>query len=261
MCLAVVALDAHPDYALVVAANRDEWHARPATAAAWWENGMLAGRDLEAGGTWLGVTRAGRFAFVTNVRNPALHDPAAPSRGALVPAVLADAQRPSAALQRIRDAGTRHNGFNLVAGETGEVAWTSNRGEGVRVLERGVHGLSNGLLDDPWPKVRRTMAALARWCASGERSFAPLFAALADRTIAADAELPSTGVALDWERRLSAAFIVGERYGTRCSTVLAIGRDGAASFVEVSFDADGSTAGEVAQRFAVAQRSARSMAT
>lgn len=265
MCLAVVALDAHPRLALVVAANRDEYHARPTAPAGWWPAGVLGGRDLQAGGTWLGVTRAGRFAFVTNVRDPARHDPAAPSRGALVPAVLAHRGDVAAALADARDAGARHNGFNLVAGDLHGAAWTSNRADGVRGLAAGVHGLSNGLLDDDWPKVRLVRDAVAAWIARGGDGFGPLFDALADRRTAADEELPSTGVALDWERRLSAVFIVGERYGTRCSTVLAVARDGRARFVERSFAPDGSPTGEVDVRFDVDgsrdQRSARSIAT
>jgi uncharacterized protein with NRDE domain len=262
MCLAVLALDAHPAFSLVLAANRDEYHARPAAPAAWWPEGLLAGRDLAAGGTWLGLTRAGRFAFVTNVRNPARHDPSAPSRGSLVPGILATSAPALVALERVVAAASRHNGFNLVAGDAAQVGWTSNRSDGVRRLATGVHGVSNGLLDDRWPKVQRTMAALDAWCRRGERDLQPLFEALADRTIAPDAELPSTGVALDWERRLSAAFIVGELYGTRCSTVVAIGRDARASFVERTFAPDGSVRGEVAHAFALgAQDSRRSMAT
>jgi uncharacterized protein with NRDE domain len=253
MCLAVVALDAHPAFALVVAANRDEYHARPTRPATWWPEGLLAGRDLAAGGTWLGLTRAGRFAFVTNVRNPARHDPAAPSRGALVPGVLGRAGSIVDALDAVRRDPAGRNGFNLVAGSAAEVAWTSNRSDEVRVLARGVHGLSNGLLDDAWPKVRRTSEALRRWCDDGDVTLDPVFAALADRAIAPDDELPSTGVPRDWERRLSAAFIVGEQYGTRCSTVVAIGRDGEASFVERSFAPDASVSGEVAYRFALAR--------
>lgn len=251
MCLAVIALDAHPDYAVVVAANRDEWHARPAAPAAWWPEGLLAGRDLAAGGTWLGVTRTGRFAFLTNLRDPARHDPSAPSRGALVPDVIADTAPVAQALARVRAATVRHNGYNLVAGEPPDLASTSNHYEGVRVLAPGAHGVSNGPIDDAWPKTRRMMDAMARWIAGGDRNIAPLLAALADRTEAPDAELPSTGVPLERERLLSAVFIRDARYGTRCSTVLAIGRDGQATFVERSFAPDGGVTGEVTERFAL----------
>jgi len=249
MCLAIVAVDAHPRYGLVVAANRDEFHARPTAAAAWWDRRLLAGRDLEAGGTWLGLTRAGRVALLTNVREPHRLDRSAPSRGALVPAVLRDGSPVRDALARARGDGARHNGFNLVAGAADGAAWTSNRAERVVELGPGVHGLSNALLDAPWPKVLRTEAAVSAWLAAANDDIAPLFGALADRTLAPDAALPSTGVPLDWERLLSAPFIVSERYGTRSSTVVTIDRAGHACFVERSFDAAGNPCGEVVHRF------------
>jgi uncharacterized protein with NRDE domain len=251
VCLAVVALDSHHRYALVVAANRDEFHARPAAPAAWWDAGFLAGRDLAAGGAWLGVSRAGRFAFLTNVREPHRIDRTAPSRGALVPDVLGDGAPIEPALARARLNGARHNGFNLVAGDPGAAAWTSNRAEGVVRLAPGVHGLSNALLDAPWPKVLRTEAAVDAWLATAQDDPEPLFAALGDRAIAADAELPSTGVPLEWERLLSAPFIVSPGYGTRCSTVVTVDREGHARFVERTFDPSGNRSGEVEYRFDV----------
>ena len=252
MCLAVIALSAHPHYSLVVAANRDEFHARPAAPAAWGRAppfvDILAGRDLEAGGTWLGVRRDGRWSLVTNVREPGRHDPAARSRGELVPRVLG-ADATDAALAGIADAADRYNGFNLLAGDAGGVRWTSNRDPGVRSLSAGTHGLSNALLDTPWPKVVRTLDRVRAWAADGERDTSPLFAALADRAPAPDALLPATGVPLDWERMLSAPFIVSERYGTRCSTLLTIDRDGRARFQERSFSADGAQTVEMIEEF------------
>jgi uncharacterized protein with NRDE domain len=252
MCLALLALDAHPRYSVVIAANRDEYHDRPTAPAAWWDDGWLAGRDLRAGGTWLGVTRQGRFALLTNVRDPARNDPDAPSRGSLVPAVLGDTAGIARALDRVRIAGARHNGFNLLAGTPAGAAWTSNRLPDVKTLQRGIYGLSNALLDSRWPKLVRTKAALADWLARGEADPEPVFTALADRTLAADTDLPSTGVTLEWERRLSAPFIVSDAYGTRSSTVLTIDRDGDARFVERSFDAAGMRTGQVEHRFRIA---------
>ncbi len=252
MCLALLALDAHPRYSVVIAANRDEYHARPTKPASWWDDGWLAGRDLRAGGTWLGVTRAGRFALLTNIRDPGSNDPAAPSRGSLVPAVLVDAVDVPLGLERLRNQSTRYNGFNLLAGTPLSAAWMSNRSPGVKPLLRGIYGLSNALLDAPWPKLLRTKAALADWLARGETDPEPLFTALADRSLAADAELPSTGVTLEWERRLSAPFIVSEAYGTRSSTVLTIDRDGDAFFNERSFDPAGERTSVVEHRFRVA---------
>ncbi len=186
MCLALFALDAHPLFALVVAANRDEYHARPAAPAAWWDAGWLAGRDIKAGGTWFGVTREARWAFVTNVREPARHDPNAPSRGALVPAVLADPAPPSGSVARVVACARACNGFNLVAGTVREACWGSNRADATRALAPGIHGVSNAALDTPWPKVARTKAALRAWCARADRDLDPLFAMLGDTTGAPD---------------------------------------------------------------------------
>ena len=252
MCLALFALDAHPRYALVVAANRDEYHARPAARAAWWDEGWLAGRDLKAGGTWFGVTRTARWAFVTNVREPSRYDPDAPSRGSLVPAVLADTQPTSASLERIVTSATAQNGFNLVAGVGALAAWGSNRAIAAELLPSGVHGVSNAALDAPWPKVTRTKAIVAAWCEAAEVDIAPLFAMLADTRVAPDEELPSTGVTLERERMLSAPFIVSAGYGTRCSTILTVSRDGTARFFERSFDSSGSALGDVEYRFTLA---------
>jgi uncharacterized protein with NRDE domain len=240
MCLAVLAVDAHPRLALVLAANRDEYHARPAAPAAWRPDGVLAGRDLLAGGTWLAVRRDGRFALVTNVREGKAQDPAARSRGEL----------PLRALDSLRSIdGTRYNGFNLVAGDTHGFTWMSNRGDSARDVRKGIHGLSNALLDVPWPKVVRTEERLAAWLGGATANVEPLFEALADRGHPPDAQLPATGVPLAWERVLSPPFIVSERYGTRCSTVLTIDRDGHARFVERSFAPDGTPSGEVRFEF------------
>ena len=249
MCLALLALDAHRSYALVVAANRDEYHARPTAPAHWWEEGLLAGRDLHAGGTWLGVTRDGRFALLTNFRDPSRNDGNAPSRGSLVPDALLDTHDTEAAVRRIVEVGAQYNGFNLLAGTHARATWGSNRAARTSALGPGTYGLSNALLDEPWPKVVSTKAALDDWVAGGGEDVEPLFEALAQRAIASDAELPATGVAIEWERRLSAPFIVSETYGTRSSTVFTLDRAGNARFVERSFDADGDVTGEVEERF------------
>jgi uncharacterized protein with NRDE domain len=253
MCLAVIALGAHPFYPLVVAANRDEFHDRPTAAAAWWDESWLAGRDLQAGGTWLGITRAGRIALLTNVRDPARHDPQAPSRGNLVTRALADAAPPAEALAAAIADGGEHNGFNLVVGNSTEMHWGSNRAGTPRALAPGLHGLSNASLDTPWPKVVRTKAAIAAWCDARGGDPAALLSVLADRSLAPDDELPATGVTLAWERMLSAPFIVSERYGTRSSTVIAVDAEGHVQFVERAFDAAGEPAGEVIERFDIAE--------
>lgn len=249
MCLAVVALDAHARYAVVLAANRDEFHARPALPAHWWSDDaatpILAGRDLAQNGTWLGISRAGRFAFVTNVREPSRFDPRAPSRGALVPALLRDPRPLAVALEATVAGARQHNGFNLVAGDTVSAAFGSNRGPHAQRLARGIHGISNAGLDTPWPKLLRAKAGVAAWLASGDPALDRLWAVLADAAPAADHELPDTGISRERERLLSSPFIVSEGYGTRCSTLLALGRDGEAHFVERSFDPTGAPTGEV----------------
>ena len=225
MCLAVIALHAHPRYALVLAANRDEFHARAAAPAAWGDDDafrdILAGRDLAAGGTWLGVHRNGRFAFVTNVR--AGHGTR--SRGPL-------ARRAGAAgAQFAQTRFAMHSPPSRTKATPTTASTCSPRMRparcGCRTASRafarwrpGIHGLSNAALDTPWPKVERTKAALAQWVARGSEDLDVLFAALADRTGAPDADLPATGVTLERERALAAPFIVGDDYGTRCSTVL-----------------------------------------
>ena len=253
MCLVAVALDAHPRYALAIAANRDEFHDREAEPAHWWHEGWLAGRDREAGGTWLGVRRDGRFALVTNVREGGRRDALAASRGEIVTGAL-EAPSLDAFVGRLEAHRSRYNGYNLLAGDAHRAVWQSNRHDGAQPLPRGVSTLSNAQLGTPWPKATRLAAAATAWAASGDASFDALFAALADRERAPDAALPSTGVPIDWERLLSAPFIVTDdgKYGTRCSTVLAIGRDGEARFVERSFDARGVPTGTVDVRFLVA---------
>jgi len=251
MCLALVALDAHPKYPCVIAANRDEFHARETEPAHWWDDSVLAGRDLAAGGTWFGVTRTGRWALITNFREGIPRDPYAPSRGELVMRMLREAASPlRAAAALLPDAG-RYHGFNIVVGDRSDAAYASNRSSGALALGAGIHGLSNHLLDTPWPKLLRSKSRLAAWLADDEPAIEAAFAILADREPASDAALPATGVSPQWERLLSSPFIVNPDYGTRSSTVLLIASDGTARFVERSFNADGRIAGEAVFEFRV----------
>ena len=251
MCLALVALDAHPRLRLVIAANRDEFHARAAEPAHWWPQGILAGVDKVAGGTWFGVTAAGRWALVTNYREGVARDPAAPSRGELVTRAVSEATPPLVCAAAIALDGARYHGFNVLLGDAALAAYASNRASGAIRLGPGIHGLSNHLLETPWPKVVRSKARLAAWISSGHRALEPLFELLADRAQAEPSALPSTGVAPEWEHLLSSPFIVDSRYGTRSSTVLTIAADGRARFVERSFDPDGRPTGEAAFEFQV----------
>lgn len=249
MCLAIIAHHAHPAYALIVAANRDEFHARPTARAAWWPEGIFAGRDLSAGGTWFGVTRDGKFALLTNYRDGRGPNPSARSRGELVVDALATTAPVHAVLAGILATGARYQGFNLVAGRPGDIHCASNRDDRVTVIGDGIVGLSNHLLDSPWPKVERTKARLRAALAPREIDPESLFDVLDDRVPAPDAALPDTGIGLARERFLSSPFIVGENYGTRSSTVLLIGQDAHVRFVERTFDAAGNATGDVSEAF------------
>jgi uncharacterized protein with NRDE domain len=258
MCIALIAHRVHPAYALVIAANRDELHARPTAPATWWPEGILAGRDLSAGGTWFGVRRSGRLALVTNYRDGRARDasPAPPgqrSRGQLVVDALLDSRPPQRAVADLLADGDQYQGFNLIAGNPGELFCASNRSWTVKRLGEGVFGLSNHLLDSPWPKVERAKEALRDALREPVIATETLFALLNDRTQAADHELPDTGVGLERERFLSPPFIVGETYGTRSSTVLLVDRLDGALFIERTFDPAGNAAGDARFEFALAR--------
>jgi uncharacterized protein with NRDE domain len=252
MCLALVALDAHPKYRCVIAANRDEFHVRAAEPAHWWDEGVLAGRDLVAGGTWFGVTRTGRWALITNFREGIPRDPYAPSRGELVTRVLRETASPLRSSAGLLPDGGRYHGFNLLLGTENDTAFASNRASGALGLGAGIHGLSNHLLDTPWPKLLRSKARMTAWLDDEDPAIETGFALLADREPAADTHLPATGVPAQWERLLSSPFIVSPEYGTRSSTLLLIAQDNGASFIERSFDAAGRLAGQVAFEFRLA---------
>jgi uncharacterized protein with NRDE domain len=237
MCLIAIAWQAHPDDPLIVAANRDEWRDRPAAPAGWWPDhpGLLAGRDLQAGGTWMGITRGGRFAAVTNFRDPSDRRPTARSRGTLVTGFLLSQASPQNWLAALAPHAGEYNDFNLLLGDGRSLFYFGSREGEVRPVEPGVHALSNHLLDEPWPKVTRARAAMAG--ALGDED-EPLFAMLSDTTRAPDAELPDTGVGIERERLLSSALITGEGYGTRASTVLRCSSD-RARLEERTRDAEG----------------------
>lgn len=239
MCLILFAHDTHPDYALVFAANRDEFYDRPTAEADFWDEAphVLGGRDLKSEGTWMGVTRSGHWAAVTNVRDQSPHRPDAPSRGHLVAEYLKEEPAPRRYLEALTEKADAYNGFNLLLGTPGSVWCYSNRVGTVRTVEPGVHGISNAHLNDPWPKVRRGRSRL-RAILEEEDSVSPdrLLDLLDDREPAPDDELPETGLSKDRERMLSPPFIEGAEYGTRSSTVLLMDRAGQVTFVERTFD-------------------------
>ena len=236
MCLVALAIDTSRRFPLVIASNRDEFFNRPAARLAWWTPragapAILSGRDLDSGGTWLGLTAPGRLALLTNVRGGLSADPTAPSRGRVVPEWLATTE--PAGHFWMRTALSGHNGFNLIAADfrAGECFWASNTAAHPQRLERGVYGLSNAGLDSPWPKVdalkARLAAALAA-SASVDELALQLFDALADRRLAPVQGLPNTGIPPAREHQLSAAFIRTPdlAYGTRCSTLVITERSG-----------------------------------
>ena len=255
MCLILVAWQAHPDYPLVVAANRDEFFARPAAEAAWWKDAkdVFAGRDLEAGGTWLGLARNGRFAGLTNFRDPPRNRNDAPSRGALVADFLTGNESTAAALARLQTQGPRYNAFNLFVSDGDSLGIYESASGSARILEPGIYALSNHLLDTPWPKVTAGKSRLAR-ALRALPDDTPLRELLRDDRPAPDAALPRTGVSLAWERMLSSAFIRAPGYGTRCSTVITRDRHGWMHVTESTWSDVGLETGRVVERFQVEDR-------
>ncbi len=240
MCLILFANEVHPRYRLVVAANRDEFYERPTAPATWWadEPSVLAGRDLRSGGTWMGVTRGGRFAAVTNFREPGRTRDDAPSRGGLVLASLTDDRAPSRYLGEVETVADAYNGFNLLAGDRHGLWVFSNRDpDPPRQVESGIFGLSNHLLDTPWPKVARGRGWLEDALTLESDALTDhLLELLVDRAEPPDGDLPDTGVGLEMERLLAPAFIVTPVYGTRASYVVLLDRSGEITFVEQTFD-------------------------
>lgn len=247
MCLILLAHDVHPRYRMIVAANRDEFYDRPTAAADWWQRpqGVLAGRDLRSGGTWMGVTRSGRFAAITNYREPGAARADAPSRGHLVVDALTSTGGPRAGLGQILEAGRAYNGFSLLAGNRDGLWVCSNRSEEAPGrVGKGVFGLSNHLFDTPWPKVVAGRQALTgALVLEGDELVDALLGMLGSRDRPVDDQLPDTGVGIALERVLAPMFITSPSYGTRASYVVLFDRDGEAVFVEQSFER-GEPAGE-----------------
>lgn len=246
MCLIAFAWQTHPRWRLLLAGNRDEFHARPsAPLARWTDLPVIGGRDLQAGGTWLGVTPTGRCCVVTNVRDPS--DPQhGASRGLLATDYLAGAEDAIAHAARLQASAPGYRPFNLLTFDAEHGFYIGNRpASRAQPIEAGIHGLSNADFNTPWPKTRNLMQRLQAWLDTGhEVDFAPLFRALADEQPAPDESLPETGIGLERERLLSSAFIRGEVYGTRASTIVAIGYDGEGLIIERRFGPAGRFEGE-----------------
>jgi uncharacterized protein with NRDE domain len=239
MCLILLAVRKHPKYKLILAANRDEYYERPSEPPHFWEDAphLLAGRDLVAAGTWLGITRKGRIAAVTNYRDPANVKPDAPSRGKLVSEFLLRDLDSLSYVDLVRREKDRYNGFNLILGNRDRISWYSNRSDKVTPLLPGVYGLSNHLLDTPWPKVLRAKALFEEIIRTGTQIPAEsLFLLLKDHTMAPDDTLPRTGVPLEWERILSPIFITSPTYGTRSSSIVLIDKEDRITFMDRTFN-------------------------
>ncbi|WP_114417541.1 NRDE family protein [Marinospirillum perlucidum] len=240
MCLLALAWKHHPDYPLLLAANRDEFHQRPARAAAFWSDypEIAGGRDLEAGGSWLVATREGRWAALTNIREPGAQPPAGGlSRGDLV--VQAVRQPLETLAARLEERAADYAGFNLLWGNRDQAWYLNNRsGDKAHQLEPGIHLLSNARLNTPWPKTEKLGRSFTAWCQDKNPRKENLFAKLGDSSPAPDEDLPQTGVGLELERFLSPIFIQGENYGTRASTLLWQDHEPSMTLWERSFDAD-----------------------
>jgi uncharacterized protein with NRDE domain len=250
MCLVLLAWRGHAKYPCVIAANRDEMHSRPTAPAHWWQTqpAILGGRDLSAGGTWLGMTRSGRFAALTNYRAPQQRRELTPSRGALVKSILMSGDSVAQSLEHLGAVSADYNGFNLLFSDGQHLAiFESVVGSG-RELGPGIYGLSNHLLDTPWPKVETAKSRLSA-ALLNLSSADPLLELLRDEEPAPDALLPRTGVSMEWERLLSSAYVRAPDYGTRCSTVVRIDESRDACFDEWSWDAGGKLTGAVSLQF------------
>lgn len=247
MCLIAFAWNAHPRWRLLLLGNRDESHARPTAPLARWTDApqLLAGRDLEAGGTWMGVAAGGRAGVVTNVRDPAaaMHGL---SRGGLVADYLRGNAGALDEARRLQSRAADFRPFNLLLFNARDGVYLGNHPvPRTQTVTRGVHGLSNADFNEPWPKTRTLMRRLQAWLdARGDEDFGPLFDALADEMEWPDDVLPDTGVGIELERRLSAAFIRGAQYGTRACTIIAVDHGGAATIIERRFGAHGAYQGE-----------------
>jgi len=243
MCLLLIAHRVHPKYPLVLAANRDEFYVRPTDPLAFWpgEPHVLAGRDLQGGGTWLGITRKGRLAAVTNYREPKRKTQQARSRGLLIHDFLTGCESPLSFLNHIRSQEEQYSGFNLIVGDLADrsgvgLFYYSNRHDEIIALDAGLYGLSNHLLDTPWPKVQRGKRGLQEILELGvDISPEVVLKILGDQTLAPDAHLPDTGIGLPLERLLSPIFITSSDYGTRSSSVILMDEQGEITFVERAY--------------------------
>ncbi|MBL7849922.1 MAG: NRDE family protein [Cyclobacteriaceae bacterium] len=233
-----LSVNEHPRYKLILAGNRDEFHQRRTAPASFWPDvpHVLAGRDLEANGTWLGISRKGRISLLTNFRDPANINPSAPSRGHLVSDYLMREVEGEIYLREVMQRGREYNGFNLLVGTPDRLWYYSNYAEGIHAMTDGLHGLSNHLLNTPWPKVERGKQLLSPLLRKETVLPEELLDLLYDEEQAPDDALPDTGVGIERERVLSSMFIKSPNYGSRCSTVILVDRQNQVHFAERVYD-------------------------
>lgn len=239
MCIIAIAYRVHPAYPLVIAANRDEFYSRPTAPLGYWKDNpdILAGRDLKSHGTWLGMNKKGEIAAVTNFREPGKTIESGISRGFLVKNYLEDDTSPDIYLESVAARKNEYSGFNLVAGNIDSLFWYSNRGNGIKKIEPGIHGLSNRLLNSPWPKVEKIRMGISHIVEQhSEIEAETLFTLLTDTARPPDEMLPDTGIGRRWEQILSPVFVTSDVYGTRCSSVILVDTAGKVLFCERSFD-------------------------
>jgi len=237
MCIILFAYDCHPRYKLVVAANRDEFYQRPTAAAAFWPDhpDILAGRDLKEGGTWMGITTNGCFAALTNYRDPSSFRPEARSRGHLVKDYLNSNLAPKTYTADLPNGGSAYNGFNLLMGTNDSMYYYSNREKIIRQIPAGIHGLSNALLNTPWPKVSKGIKAMAQLIQHDDIEAEQLFAMMSNQELPDEQDLPQTGVSLEMERMLAPIFVTSPDYGTCLTTVILVERNHNFQFWERSY--------------------------
>lgn len=242
MCILFIAVQQHQDYPLIIAANRDEFHARPTAESAFWQehSDILSGIDKTAGGTWMGVNKSGYLSALTNVRDPQRIDPDARSRGELVSNFLLSSTNNESYLNTLKQTKDEYNGYNLLFGHWQNMWVYNNHTCTIDKLDKGVYGLSNASLNSPWPKINRGVNNLKHYC-NLNQPIDPdkLFSLLRDDTQATDDLLPKTGVPIEWERKLSPIFITSQEYGTRSSTLLMIDKNQHLTWQEHSYKPDG----------------------
>ena len=252
MCILFIAVKQHPLYPLIIAANRDEFHARPTQAAHFWEtnNRILAGKDLTAGGTWMGINTKGSIAALTNIRAPGKERKNAITRGELVANFISKNTSQSDYLQQLKISHDQYNGYNLLFGSINQLQVYNSFEDTAYELEDGVYGLSNASLNSPWPKLDIGRSALADYCSHANiLNHEHLFELLANKLPAKDEELPNTGISVELEKTLSSIFIISQEYGTRSSTILLVDNNQEVYWEERTFANTGELTNTVVHTF------------